>query len=56
MGKICGVRLIKMELKKLQDLTELGAFDEYGIIQEPPKDPILKTRIQRILDSPLEKD
>lgn len=44
------------EMKKLQDLTELGAFDEFGIIQEPPKDPILKARIQRILDSPLEKD
>ena len=44
------------EMKKLQDLTELGAFDEFGIIQEPPKDPILNARIQRILDSPLEKD
>lgn len=43
------------EMKKLQDLTELGAFDEFGIIQEPPKDPILNARIQRILDSPLEK-
>ena len=43
-------------MKNLQDLTELGAFDEFGIIQEPPKDPILNARIQRILDSPFEKD
>lgn len=50
----CSVNEKKM--KKLQGFTELGGFDEFEIIQEPPKDPILNARIQRILDSPLEKD
>ncbi len=46
----------KKEMKKLEKLTKLGAFDEFGIIQDPPKDPILLARIQKILDSPKEND
>ena len=41
----------KKEMWKLEELTKLGAFDEYGMMQEPPKDPILLARIQKILNS-----
>ncbi len=44
------------EMEKLESLTRLGAYDEFGIIQEPPRDPILLARIQKILNSPVEKD
>lgn len=43
----------KTEMDKVKELTELGCFDEFGIIQPPPTDPILLARIQRILNSPM---
>ena len=43
----CSVNI--KEMKKLEELTKLGVFDEFGIIQEPPKDPILLARINKIL-------
>lgn len=39
------------EMQQLEELTKLGAYDVFGIIQEPPKDPILLARIRSILDS-----
>ena len=42
----------KDEMKKVEELTKLGAFDEFGIIQEPPEDPVLLTKILKILESP----
>ncbi|MBO4701841.1 MAG: hypothetical protein J5625_04165 [Lachnospiraceae bacterium] len=40
------------EFEKIKELTRLGAFDEYGIIQELPKDPIIQKRIFNILNNP----
>ena len=37
------------ELETIQELTRLGCFDEYGIPQPPPTDPILMARIMKIL-------
>ena len=44
------------EMKKVKELARLGCFDKYGIIQEPPKDPIIMARIKKILDSPIEEE
>ncbi len=49
----CSVNMKEMD--KMIQLTQLGCFDEYGIIQEPPKDPILLSRINSILSSPIEE-
>ena len=38
------------EMSTLIELTKLGCFDEFGIIQPPPKDPILLARIMKILE------
>mgnify|MGYP003105857585 CR=1 FL=1 len=39
------------ELETIQELTRLGCFDEYGVPQPPPTDPILMARIMKILDN-----
>ncbi len=48
------VSMNKKEMGKLIELTKLGCFDDYGIIQPPPKDPILLALINKILESPIE--
>ena len=47
----CSVNRETME--DAEKLTKLGYFDEFGIIQEPPKDPILLSMIMKILGSHL---
>ena len=32
------------EHKKVEELTKLGCFNEYGVIQPPPTDPIIFSR------------
>lgn len=39
------------EMSTLIELTKLGCFDEFGIIQPPPNDPILLARIMKILET-----
>ena len=38
------------EYKKVEELTKLGCFNEYGVIQPPPTDPILLARIEKIMN------
>lgn len=42
--------LNKEEYNNIIELTKLGCFDEYGIIQAPPTDPIIQNRINTILN------
>lgn len=39
------------EVKRMNELTKLGCYDEYGVIQPPPTDPILLARIEKLLKS-----
>ena len=39
------------EFKKVEELTRLGCFNEYGVIQPPPTDPILLARIKKIMNT-----
>ena len=43
----CSVNESVME--ELIELTNLGAFDEFGIIQDPPSDPLILEKIMKIL-------
>ena len=39
------------EYKKVEELTKLGCYNEYGVIQPPPTDPILLARIEKIMNT-----
>ena len=43
--------LDQKEFETIKELIRLGCFDEYGIPQPPPNDPILMARIMKILDN-----
>ena len=43
--------LDQKEFETIKELIRLGCFDEYGIPQPPPTDPILMARIMKIMDN-----
>ena len=38
-------------VSKVEELTKLGCFNEYGVIQPPPTDPIILARIEKIMST-----